>query len=80
MIAQELVHSLLKRKGNKVGFILKVDLEKAYDRVDWGFLHEVLKKSGFGVTYRKLIPNTITSAALYVCWSGMNLLAPFTPS
>lgn len=45
--AQEVVHSLSKRKGAKGGFILKVDLKKAYDMVDWNFLQEVLKFLGF---------------------------------
>lgn len=34
VIAQELLHSLKNRKGRKGSFILKVDLEKAYDRID----------------------------------------------
>lgn len=34
IVAQELVHLLTKRKGTQCGFVLKVDLEKAYDRVD----------------------------------------------
>lgn len=31
IVAQELVHSLKKKKGRKGVFILKVDLEKAYE-------------------------------------------------
>lgn len=37
IVAQEVVHSLQRRKGCKGGFVLKVDLEKAYDRVQWSF-------------------------------------------
>lgn len=33
-IAQETIHSLMKRRGANVIFILKVDLENAYDRVE----------------------------------------------
>lgn len=43
VIAQELVHSLRRRKGSKGGFVMKVDLEKAYNRVNWTFLREVLR-------------------------------------
>lgn len=32
--AHEVIHSLSRRKGSNGGFILKVDLEKAYDRVE----------------------------------------------
>lgn len=34
VVAQEVIHSLSKRRGKKAGFMVKVDLEKAYDRVD----------------------------------------------
>lgn len=35
--------SPLCRKKNK-GWVIKLDFKKAYDRVDWGFLLDVLKK------------------------------------
>ena len=38
MIAQELFYALDKKKG-KTGFIaIKLDLEKAYDRLEWSFI------------------------------------------
>ena len=38
MIAQELFHALDKKKG-KTGFmVIKLDLEKAYDRLEWSFI------------------------------------------
>lgn len=46
--AQKAIHSLSQKKVANGGFILKVDLEKAYDRVEWSFLEQVLKLSSFG--------------------------------
>ncbi|XP_058726534.1 uncharacterized protein LOC131597891 [Vicia villosa] len=44
MIATEIIHTLKRRtKGNKVHLALKIDISKAYDRVDWGFLRDVIE-------------------------------------
>lgn len=77
--AQEMVHSLCKRKGEEGAFILKVDLEKAYDRVEWPFLEEVLKITGFNSTLVHLILQCTTSVSMSVSWNG-DLLEPFQPT
>jgi hypothetical protein len=45
LVVNELV-DLAKRQGKKC-LIFKVDFEKAYDSVDWGFLEYMLKRFGF---------------------------------
>ena len=45
-VANEAIDSILRSNG---GFILyKLDIEKAYDHVDWSFLCWVIEKMGFG--------------------------------
>lgn len=45
----EIMH-MTKRRGER-GVILKLDFEKAYDKVKWEFLFECLKSSGFCDTW-----------------------------
>lgn len=47
VIAQEILHSLHKKKGAKKSMMIKIDLEKAYARINWGFLKEVIEVLGF---------------------------------
>ncbi|XP_058776331.1 uncharacterized protein LOC131650640 [Vicia villosa] len=50
MMAIEIIHAL-KRKtsGNKSYMALKIDISKAYDRVDWGFLRGMLRRLGANI-------------------------------
>lgn len=66
ILAQKMIHSLTKKAGKKGGMILKVDLEKAYDRVVWPFLHEVIMAAGFSSHLTGLIMSCISSTSLMV--------------
>ena len=45
LVANEAIDSILKR--NSCGIVCKLDIEKAYDHVNWNFLLSVLRKMGF---------------------------------
>jgi hypothetical protein len=49
----ETVQELHSKKLN--GLILKLDFEKAYDKVKWSFLHQTLKMKGFSDEWRAFI-------------------------
>jgi hypothetical protein len=44
--AHEVLHSVYH--GKQQGYVVKLDYEKAYDKVNWMFLLDVLRKRGFG--------------------------------
>lgn len=48
MVAHEAFHFLRRKKRGKEGFMaLKLDFNKAYDRVEWDFLEALMRKMGF---------------------------------
>ena len=42
LITEELFYALDRKKGKEGYMAIKVDFEKAYDRLDWCFVHKVL--------------------------------------
>ena len=50
---------------------VKVDISKAYDRVEWGFLKAVLKRLGFAPAWIKLIMMYVSSANFAILGNGI---------
>ncbi|XP_028779800.1 uncharacterized protein LOC114736195 [Neltuma alba] len=62
IIAHEVFQYLKRRKeGVRCDMALKIDLSKAYDRVDWVFLMEVMLKMGFCVKWVGWVMECVTS-------------------
>lgn len=57
ILAQELVLKIKKFKGKGGLMMAKIDLSKAYDRLEWPFIESVLKSWGFSELFRKMVSN-----------------------
>ncbi|KAL4303922.1 hypothetical protein GQ457_10G015640 [Hibiscus cannabinus] len=71
LIAHELIHSLSSiGTGPYQGVTIKLDIEKAFDRVEWFFLRDVMLRLGFDVSWVSLILRCITTVSFNVRING----------
>jgi hypothetical protein len=80
LVAYECFHAVKKRTQGKKGFCaVKLDMHKAYDRVEWGFLENIMLKMGFDSIWVKLIM-TCVSSVHYTLQVNSDESDLFTPS
>ena len=62
LLAYELTHFLQRRRNGSVGYAaLKLDMSKAYDRVKWRFLKDIMYKLGFNAGWIELVMKCIST-------------------
>ena len=64
LILHEVVHEL--RTKGKRGLILKIDFEKAYDKVNWNFLLQSLRMKGFSSKWIEWIKSFISGGSVAI--------------
>lgn len=79
IIAQEVIHSMKKKKGVVGWMAVKIDLEKAYDRLNWEFIRDTLQDIGLPEGFINLTWECISSVRMRVLWNG-EALEEFLPS
>ena len=66
IIAQEVIHSINKKKG-KVGYMaLKIDLEKVYDKLEWSFIKDMLVKINLLVDLVDIIMSCVLTVFTFI--------------
>lgn len=72
MVAMELSHFIFKRCRGKKGFLsLKLDMNKAYDRIEWEYLRNVLLRLGFCREWTKLIMTCVSTVSYVFLVNGV---------
>ena len=67
---QEAIHSMRCKKGVTGWMAIKLDLEKAYDRMRWEFIQDTLSKMRLPASLIDVIMHCISSSSLNVLWNG----------
>jgi hypothetical protein len=64
VILHEIIHEMHRKKLNDV--ILKLDYEKAYDKVNWSFLQQTLRMKGFSPLWCKWIDQIVREGSVSI--------------
>ena len=71
IIGYECLHKIRLSKGRKNGLVaLKLDISKAYDRVEWGFLQFTMERLGFSRKWIDLVLRCVTTSSFSVLING----------
>jgi hypothetical protein len=61
LIAYESVHRIKRKQGKQKLCAVKLDMHKAYDRVEWKFLKAMMVKLGFDMRWINLMMECVSS-------------------
>lgn len=79
VVVQEVIHSMCKKKGKTAFSVIKVNLEKAHDRLCWDFIQAMLCDIGIPPELVSLIMKCVSSIIMHVNWNE-HLLKAFSSS
>ncbi|KAM6568466.1 hypothetical protein CsatB_016451 [Cannabis sativa] len=80
MISYEIMHYLKRKRRGKEGYMaVSLDFSKAYDRVEWIFLKDLMLKMGFDAHWVRLVLNCVNSVRYTILNSGREM-GPIIPN
>ena len=72
IIGYECLHKIRHSKKKKGGWVaMKLDISKAYDRVEWSFLKRTMEVLGFSTKWADLVMRCITTPSFSVLINGV---------
>ena len=70
-VAHELLHRMRnRRKGKKGQMAIKLDISKAYDRVEWTFLHMIMLNIGLDPRWVHMAMEMVSTASYSILING----------
>jgi hypothetical protein len=66
ILTQEIIHSFTLKSWTCQAFLLKIDLAKAFDRLEWHFITTALQRLGFNSHFINLVFSCISSSSLSI--------------
>ena len=79
IIAQEIIHSLGKKKGRTGYMVLKIDLEKTYDKLEWNFIRDMLIRVNLPMDIIDVIMSCVSTVSTSILFNR-EALNPIYPS
>lgn len=70
VLCQEFVHSIRYTKAKRGSIIIKLDLEKAYDRLEWNFIESTLHDAALPSKLVSAIMRMVTTGSCRLIWNG----------
>lgn len=73
LVAFETMHHISQKKSGQLGeMVLKLDMSKPYDKVEWVFLDKMMECLGFNSRWRGFMMQCISTATYSVCINGVS--------
>jgi hypothetical protein len=76
VILHETIHEIHHRKMS--GVLFKIDFERAYDKVNWAFLYQMMQLKGFGDTFCDWVMKVVRGGRVAIRVN--NEIGPYFPT